>query len=140
MPSTPGATAHHRGWPWGLGATLMLVLVRMLYAGQVELAPQEAYYWQYTRHLDLSYLDHPPMCAWWMALSVRLLGDSQLALRLPAILSSALPGGALYSLGKRLYSPAVGLLTAVAANATVLFGLGSGPPLRVRGRCVSCPP
>ncbi|WP_302052805.1 hypothetical protein [Corallococcus exiguus] len=29
------------------------------------------------------------MCAWWMALSVRLLGDSQFALRLPAILSSA---------------------------------------------------
>ncbi len=125
MPSTSGVAAQRRGWPWGLGATLLLVLVRLLYAEQVELAPQEAYYWQYTRHLELSYLDHPPMCAWWMALSVRLLGESQLALRLPAILSSAALGGVLYSIGKRLYSPAVGVLTAVAANATVLFGLGA---------------
>ncbi|WP_158623423.1 glycosyltransferase family 39 protein [Corallococcus sp. CA053C] len=105
--------------------TLGLTLLRILYAGHVELAPQEAYYWQYARHLDLSYLDHPPLCAWWIALSVRLLGDSETALRLPAILSSAALTGVLYSLGARLYSPAVGALTALAANATVLFGLGA---------------
>jgi 4-amino-4-deoxy-L-arabinose transferase-like glycosyltransferase len=125
MPSTPGFAIHRRGWPWGVGAMLGLVLVRLLYAGAVELAPQEAYYWQYTRHLDLSYLDHPPMCAWWMALSIWILGDSQEALRLPAILSSAALSGVLFSLGKRLYSPSVGILAAVAANATVLFGLGA---------------
>ncbi|WP_186001754.1 glycosyltransferase family 39 protein [Corallococcus sp. Z5C101001] len=125
MPRTSERTSQARGWPWGLAATCGLILLRLAYAARVELAPQEAYYWQYTRHLDWSYLDHPPMCAWWMALSVRLLGDSQVALRLPAILSSAALSWVLYSLGKRLYSPAVGMLTAVAANATVLFGLGA---------------
>ncbi|WP_267145436.1 ArnT family glycosyltransferase [Myxococcus guangdongensis] len=113
------------GWRWVLGTSLGLVLLRLVYAGQVELAPQEAYYWQYARHLDWSYLDHPPLCAWLMALSTYFVGDSELALRLPAILSSAALSCVLYSLGTRLYSPAVGLLTAVAANATVLFGLGA---------------
>ncbi|WP_158513088.1 ArnT family glycosyltransferase [Myxococcus hansupus] len=113
------------GWRWVLWSSLGLVLLRLVYARQVELAPQEAYYWQYARHLDWSYLDHPPMCAWLMALSSFLLGDSEMALRLPAILSSAALSCILYSLGTRLYSPAVGLLTAIAANTTVLFGLGA---------------
>lgn len=113
------------GWRWVLWASLGLVLLRLVYAGQVELAPQEAYYWQYARHLDWSYLDHPPLCAWLMALSTFFLGDSEVALRLPAILSSAALSCVMYSLGSRLYSPAVGLLTALAANATVLFGLGA---------------
>lgn len=113
---------------WGrqvLWVTCALTLLRLLYAGRVELAPQEAYYWQYARHLDLSYFDHPPLCAWLIGLSVRLLGDGELAIRLPAILSSAALTGVLYSLGARLYSPAVGALTALVANATVLFGLGA---------------
>ncbi len=125
MPRTSVDAAQVNGWPWVLMVSLGLMLVRLVYAGQVELAPQEAYYWQYARHLDLSYLDHPPMCAWWMALSSRLLGESELALRLPALLSSAGLTCVLYSLGARLYSPMVGLLTALAANATVLFGLGA---------------
>jgi hypothetical protein len=123
MPSLPASSPD-----WGrrvLWVTGALTLLRLSYAGHVELAPQEAYYWQYARHLDLSYFDHPPLCAWLMGLSVRLLGDGELAIRLPAILSSAALTWMLYSLGARLYSPAVGALTALVANATVLFGLGA---------------
>ncbi|QSQ24178.1 glycosyltransferase family 39 protein [Pyxidicoccus parkwayensis] len=130
MRSTASDTPSVHATPpdWGrmvLWVTCALALLRLLYAGRVELAPQEAYYWQYARHLDLSYFDHPPLCAWLMGLSVRLFGEGELAIRLPAILSSAALTGVLYSLGARLYSPAVGALTALAANATVLFGLGA---------------
>jgi 4-amino-4-deoxy-L-arabinose transferase-like glycosyltransferase len=110
---------------WVLLASGVLAVLRLLYAAHVELAPQEAYYWQYARHLDLSYFDHPPMCAWLIALSTRLLGDTELGVRLPAVLSGTALTWLLYSLGARLYSPAVGALTALAANATVLFGLGA---------------
>ncbi len=110
---------------WVLIGSGVLTVLRLLYAARVELAPQEAYYWQYARHLDLSYFDHPPMCAWLIALSSHLLGVNELGVRLPAVLSSAVLTGLLYSLGARLYSPAVGALTALAANATVLFGLGA---------------
>ncbi|WP_224364141.1 glycosyltransferase family 39 protein [Hyalangium versicolor] len=110
---------------WTLWASCGLAVLRLLYATRVELAPQEAYYWQYARHLDLSYFDHPPMTAWLIALSVRLLGVSELGIRLPAVLSSLALTGLLYSLGARLYSPVVGAVTALTANATVLFGLGA---------------
>ncbi|MFL5358686.1 glycosyltransferase family 39 protein [Archangium sp.] len=113
---------------WGrivLLASVVLAVLRLFYATRVELAPQEAYYWQYARHLDLSYFDHPPMCAWLIALSVRLVGVGELGIRLPAVLSAAVLTWLLYSLGARLYSPAVGALAALAANTTVLFGLGA---------------
>ncbi|MBM7114975.1 glycosyltransferase family 39 protein [Archangium primigenium] len=108
-----------------VGLSGVLALLRLVYAARVELAPQEAYYWQYARHLDWSYFDHPPMCAWWIGLSVKLLGPSELGVRVPAVVSATLLTWLLYSLGRRLYSPAVGALAALAANATVLLGLGA---------------
>ena len=38
-------------------------ILRFLYAGSFELLREEAYYWNYAQHLDIGYLDHPPMVA-----------------------------------------------------------------------------
>lgn len=108
-----------------LAAVLALTALRLVYAASVELAPQEAYYWQYARHLDLSYYDHPPLSAWMIAASVRLLGTSELAVRLPAIISGGALTMLLYSLGSRLASREAGALAAALANVTVLFGIGA---------------
>lgn len=124
-PAAHAATPSARGWAaWVLWGTAAIALARLLYAPHVELAPQEAYYWQYGRHLALSYFDHPPMSAWLIALSTRLLGSSELGVRVPAILCGALLTLLLFSLGRRLYSPEAGALAALASNATVLLGLG----------------
>jgi len=34
------------------------VCLRLVYGGWVELMPEETYYWNYARHLDIGYLDH----------------------------------------------------------------------------------
>jgi dolichol-phosphate mannosyltransferase len=44
-------------------------VLRLVYAGSVELLPEETYYWNYSRHLDFGYLDHPPMVAWLIRLA-----------------------------------------------------------------------
>jgi dolichol-phosphate mannosyltransferase len=36
---------------------------------------QEAYYWSYAHHPDLSYFDHPPMVAWLIWLGTTIFGD-----------------------------------------------------------------
>jgi dolichol-phosphate mannosyltransferase len=69
-----------------LGALVYLLALRLLYAIQLELLPQEAYYWNYSQHLDIGYLDHPPMLAWLIAASTALGGDREIFVRLPAIL------------------------------------------------------
>ena len=68
-----GYCASHREWRlgggagWRTGAVGIIVAgaaLRLVYSGQVELLPEETYYWNYARHLDIGYLDHPPMVAW----------------------------------------------------------------------------
>ncbi|MBF2035025.1 MAG: glycosyltransferase family 39 protein [Leptolyngbyaceae cyanobacterium T60_A2020_046] len=50
--------------------------------------PDEAYYWLWGQHLDLSYFDHPPLQAWGQGLVSAVLGRSPVALRLLNVLST----------------------------------------------------
>jgi 4-amino-4-deoxy-L-arabinose transferase-like glycosyltransferase len=43
--------------------------------------PDEAYYWLWGIHLDLSYFDHPPLHAWLQGLDAHILGWSAVGLR-----------------------------------------------------------
>jgi 4-amino-4-deoxy-L-arabinose transferase-like glycosyltransferase len=47
----------------------------------------ELYYWCWSQNLQLSYYDHPPLVAYLIRLSTELLGQSILAIRLPAVVS-----------------------------------------------------
>lgn len=64
-----------------------LFLLRLFFLGTQDLLPQEAYYWNYAQHLDIGYLDHPPMVAWIIWLSTSLLGDKEIVIRLGALFS-----------------------------------------------------
>ncbi len=46
-----------------LGFIVVSFILRLLFAVNHELLAEEAYYWNYTQHLDLGYLDHPPLVA-----------------------------------------------------------------------------
>ena len=50
------------------------------------LIPEEAYYWNYSQHLDFGYLDHPPMVAWLIWLGSKFAGDTEFAVRIGAFL------------------------------------------------------
>lgn len=65
------------------------LIFRLLYNACRELAPDEAYYWVWSRHLSLSYLDHPPMIAYLIWASTKLMGSTEFAVRAPAALLSA---------------------------------------------------
>jgi len=63
-------------------------LVLLALAAWLPLADDEFYYWCWSRSLQPSYFDHPPMCAYFVWASTAVFGDSPLAIRLPACLSS----------------------------------------------------
>lgn len=65
-----------------------LFAIRFALALILPLSPQEAYYWNYSRHFALSYFDHPPLAAWTIALFAFFFGDTVFAVRLPALLYS----------------------------------------------------
>ncbi len=64
-------------------------LFRLIYNAWRGLAPDEAYYWVWSRHLSMSYLDHPPMVAYLIWASTKLFGSTGFGVRFPAALMSA---------------------------------------------------
>src|ERR1043165_3972545 len=75
-----------------------LRLAYLAYDCPLELAPDEAHYWDWSRHLDWSYYSKGPLVAWVIrascemfgSLSIRLTGSEMFAVRLPAVLFGSL--------------------------------------------------
>ncbi|MFH1092604.1 MAG: glycosyltransferase family 2 protein [Candidatus Omnitrophota bacterium] len=58
-----------------IGIAGYILLLRLVYLGLPELLHEEAYYWNYAQHLNIGYLDHPPMVAWLIWLSTTVFGN-----------------------------------------------------------------
>lgn len=86
----PGAP----GTPWRRRALLLVWAVAVLHllgAGFIDLAADEAYYWQWARHPAAGYYDHPPMVAWLIAAGTAVFGSNEFGVRaLFAVLLAAL--------------------------------------------------
>lgn len=116
-----------------LGATSKLLIflavitvVRLWFIQAIPLASDEANSWQWARHLDWGYFDQGPLIAWTIRLSTALLGQTELAVRLPALLLGLGLSLLLYDFARRLFdNPRLGLWLVVAANSTLLFTGGS---------------
>jgi undecaprenyl-diphosphatase len=108
---------------WALLAGLSLV--RILYAGLFPLSADEAYYWQWSRYLSLGYHDHPPMVAWMIALSTHLLGNTEIAVRLPAVTALFGTSAYLLLLAWRWYGEATALATVLLTQTVLLFNVGA---------------
>ena len=75
--------------PW-LGVVLLiavLTLMRLIYAGAIELRTDEAYYWTWSKESVLSFLDHPPGIAWFIWFGTAIFGDTNLGVRFAGILA-----------------------------------------------------
>src|SRR5437016_2885034 len=59
---------------WGWWSLAFLMAARVAIAAFFPLMPEEAYHWDFSRHLDWSYYDHPPMIAWSIAIGRAVLG------------------------------------------------------------------
>jgi undecaprenyl-diphosphatase len=79
-------------WSRLIAVVLAIFCVRAAYLiwwCPYELAADEAQYWDWSRRLDWSYYSKGPAVAWLIALSVKLFGITEWAVRLPAALSAA---------------------------------------------------
>jgi 4-amino-4-deoxy-L-arabinose transferase-like glycosyltransferase len=107
-------------------ALLILTGVRLWAAAATPLAPDEAYYWVWSRALAGGYPDHPPMVALWIRAGVWLAGDTPLGVRLLAPFAGLLGTLLLVQAGDDvLPGRRLGLAAGVLMNATLLFGVGS---------------
>jgi len=97
--------------------------LRLLYAGLVELMPEETYYWNYAQHLDYGYLDHPPMVAWLIRGATALFGQTQFAVRAGSILCGLFTTFFVYRLTRNVYGEAAALASVALTQALPFFFL-----------------
>jgi 4-amino-4-deoxy-L-arabinose transferase-like glycosyltransferase len=84
-----GAMTPWLGTRWlGVVALIaVLTVMRMVYAGVMELRTDEAYYWTWSKETALSFLDHPPGIAWLIRFGTAIFGDSNLGVRFGGIVA-----------------------------------------------------
>ena len=102
---------------------LALSLFRLYYIqyGPLDLSPDEAHYWEWSRRLDLSYYSKGPVIAYLIHSGTLLFGASVLGIRSMAVIFSALSSVLMYFLGKRFYDERVGLSSAIILQIVPLF-------------------
>jgi dolichol-phosphate mannosyltransferase len=84
--------------------------LRIMYSAQVELLPEEAYYWNYSRHLDIGYLDHPPLVAWLIRFGTALFGNTEFGVRFSALCCGATAAFFVFRLTRNLFGEPSALL------------------------------
>ena len=105
-----------------------LTIWRILYLWVVplDLIADEAYYWDWSRQLDIGYYSKPPMIAWVNFVSRSLLWHDAFCVRLPAPLLNAAAMSVVYVLAKTMYDSRVALwalLFMAASPGAVLLNL-----------------
>lgn len=99
-------------------------MLRLAAIGSFELALDEGYYWVWSRHLSLSYYDHPPMVALTIWLTT-LFGDGEFFVRLGSVIGAAVSSWLLFQITVRLSGDEKAGLAAVwIANLTLIFCAG----------------
>ncbi len=126
-------------WRYRLAAAFLILgaaALRLVYLANncpLDLAPDEAHYWDWSRHLDWSYYSKGPLVAWiirascWLfgPLSVQLTGSEMLAVRIPAVIFGSLLLVSLYVLTVQVFRRE-GLALAIVAVALTLPLIAAG--------------
>lgn len=136
--ATPGPqAAWSTGRVWGPALLIVAVvaLVRaafVLWLSPYHLTEDEAFYWEWSRHLDWSYNTKGPGIAWSIAAATSLLGTSAGAIRMVAVLSAAIMSLALLGLLRDVTKGSPGPVVRRAALVTAALAQ-LAPGLQVTG-------
>lgn len=65
----------------------VMTAIRIIWASLIDLRTDEAYYWTWSKEHVLSFLDHPPMIAWFIRFGTAIFGDTNFGVRCAGILA-----------------------------------------------------
>ncbi|MDD2875755.1 MAG: glycosyltransferase family 39 protein [Acidiphilium sp.] len=103
-----------------------LTALRLVVASLVPLAPDEAYYWLWSLHLQPGYYDDSPLIAYWIRAGTMVFGHSALGIRLLSPIGAAVGSILLWRAGEDLFPRhQAGAMAAILLNATLLLNAGA---------------
>ena len=119
-----GSDKPYRQWLYVLLAAT--TAFRLFYIQWVELAPDEAYYWTWSRHLQWGYYDHPPMVGFWIKIFTAVAGQGEFGVRVGWVLITAFLSWLLYFMGRMMFrSERAGFYAALLMNFSLLASVGA---------------
>lgn len=89
-----------------------IIGINLLYNSCLPLHPDEAYYWVWSKNLQLSYYDHPPMVAYLIKLFT-LFNDSEWTIRLVSVTAVSSASWTIYLLARKMFSERVAELSLI---------------------------
>jgi 4-amino-4-deoxy-L-arabinose transferase-like glycosyltransferase len=104
-----------------LVGVLTVLRVVALFVTPLELYPDEAQYWLWSRHLDFGYFSKPPVIAWLIWATTRIGGDAEAWLRIGSPLINAGTALVVSRIATRLYGAERGGRWVGAAAAAVFI-------------------
>jgi 4-amino-4-deoxy-L-arabinose transferase-like glycosyltransferase len=110
-----------------LSVNLLFAVFRVLYIllYPTDLSPEEAQYWDWSRHPDLSYYSKPPMVAYMNLLTRSLLGNTEIAVRITPVILSFLLAVFVFLFLRRHTDPWTAAVGSTLPNLTVGHSVNS---------------
>ncbi|MDR3307150.1 MAG: glycosyltransferase family 39 protein [Endomicrobium sp.] len=99
---------------------------RLLIIGKIGLTVDEAHYWVYSKFLDFSYFDHPPLIGYIIKASTLVFGNNEFAVRFPTVLIFFFATWIFFICAKKLYNERTAFFGILLLNVLPVFSfLGS---------------
>ena len=102
----------------------VVFVLRLLLIAFTGLTNDEAYYWLWSNHLQLSYFDHPPAIAYFLKMFTLVLGSSAFSVHFTALFFSTLFIFILFRWLKEVYGAETACFGAVTVLFTPIFFIG----------------
>jgi len=102
-----------------------VTVLRFFFCTWLPILPDEAYYFQWSRHLDASYFSKGPGVAYTIAAGTALWGDNNFGVRFFAVVLSAGTAWQIFSLARRWYDETTALIAVLIAGVVPLYAVGA---------------
>lgn len=103
---------------------LFIILLKIPIILNTDLSPDECYYFLWSKNLDISYYDHPPLVAYLIYISTRIFGENEFGVRFSSILLSFLIGIFLIMIGKKLKDYETSFNIILLILPSIIFSVG----------------
>jgi 4-amino-4-deoxy-L-arabinose transferase-like glycosyltransferase len=101
-----------------------MTALRVVYASLLDLRVDEAYYWTWSKENVLSFLDHPPMIAWFIRFGTSIFGDTNFGVRFAGLLAMLVTQVLLADIVRRVTHDMRAIVLAVLMpEAALYYGL-----------------
>ncbi len=124
MNATKPDSSAFRRLLWVAALIAAMTAMRLIYASVLELRTDEAYYWTWSKENVLSFLDHPPMIAWFIRFGTAIFGDTNLGVRFAGIVAMLVTQLLLADIVRRVTHDVRAIVLAVLMpEAALYYGL-----------------